>query len=297
MMIGFFEGLPGRIGGSRAGGWRNIWQAFAHVAMPLARPGIMVAMILAFISVWNNFIFGVVLAGRTTRTLPVAVYNVLTFEQIVLGTAGRRRAGRDRASAAADLADAEGNRGRIDRRRRQGRLTPSDLPDHGRHTRKSFRFDFVQRSMNIQRCPVRYHPWTDRAVRCSGGTHAPVCRTYVPRRRRPYFYTESGARGNNGESCGSRSRRWRHACRRHRQAEGKYFAAGGSSSSFSSSASSTTSTRARSRSRLPIDEGAGPDRCRYRSDGSRLLVDIRIVGYGSGCFSLPQRGHKQSFCA
>ena len=56
-----------------------------HVAMPLARPGITVAMILAFIFSWNNFIFGVVLAGRTTRTLPVAVYNVLTFEQISWG--------------------------------------------------------------------------------------------------------------------------------------------------------------------------------------------------------------------
>jgi multiple sugar transport system permease protein len=44
-----------------------------------------VAAILAFIFSWNNFIFGVVLAGRETRTLPVAVYNVLTFEQISWG--------------------------------------------------------------------------------------------------------------------------------------------------------------------------------------------------------------------
>jgi multiple sugar transport system permease protein len=42
-------------------------------------------MILAFIFSWNNFIFGVVLAGRATRTLPVAVYNMLTFEQISWG--------------------------------------------------------------------------------------------------------------------------------------------------------------------------------------------------------------------
>ncbi|HEV2957576.1 MAG TPA: carbohydrate ABC transporter permease, partial [Xanthobacteraceae bacterium] len=49
------------------------------------RPGIVVAAILAFIFSWNNFIFGVVLAGRETRTLPVAVYNVLTFEQISWG--------------------------------------------------------------------------------------------------------------------------------------------------------------------------------------------------------------------
>ena len=42
-------------------------------------------MILAFIFSWNNFVFGVVLAGRATRTLPVAVYNVLTFEQLAWG--------------------------------------------------------------------------------------------------------------------------------------------------------------------------------------------------------------------
>ncbi len=85
IMIGFFEGLPGELEEAALVDGANIWQAFRHVAMPLARPGIMVAMILAFIFSWNNFIFGVVLAGRSTRTLPVAVYNVLTFEQISWG--------------------------------------------------------------------------------------------------------------------------------------------------------------------------------------------------------------------
>jgi multiple sugar transport system permease protein len=85
IMIGFFEGLPGELEEAALVDGATIWQAFVHVAMPLARPGIMVAMILSFIFSWNNFIFGVVLAGRTTRTLPVAVYNVLTFEQISWG--------------------------------------------------------------------------------------------------------------------------------------------------------------------------------------------------------------------
>jgi len=85
VMIGFFEGLPGELEEAALVDGATIWQAFLHVAMPLARPGITVAMILAFIFSWNNFIFGVVLAGRSTRTLPVAVYNVLTFEQISWG--------------------------------------------------------------------------------------------------------------------------------------------------------------------------------------------------------------------
>ncbi len=85
IMIGFFEGLPSELEEAALVDGATIWQAFRHVALPLARPGITVAMILAFIFSWNNFIFGVVLAGRSTRTLPVAVYNVLTFEQISWG--------------------------------------------------------------------------------------------------------------------------------------------------------------------------------------------------------------------
>ncbi|HYZ21004.1 MAG TPA: carbohydrate ABC transporter permease [Rhodopila sp.] len=85
IMIGFFEGLPNELEEAALVDGATIWQAFRHVAMPLARPGITVAMILAFIFSWNNFTFGVVLAGRATRTLPVAVYNVLTFEQISWG--------------------------------------------------------------------------------------------------------------------------------------------------------------------------------------------------------------------
>jgi multiple sugar transport system permease protein len=85
VMIGFFEGLPGELEEAALVDGATIWQAFRHVALPLSRPGIVVAMILSFIFSWNNFIFGVVLAGRETRTLPVAVYNVLTFEQVSWG--------------------------------------------------------------------------------------------------------------------------------------------------------------------------------------------------------------------
>jgi multiple sugar transport system permease protein len=85
IMIGFFEGLPAELEEAALVDGATIWQAFRYIAMPLARPGITVAMILAFIFSWNNFIFGVVLAGRETRTLPVAVYNVLTFEQVSWG--------------------------------------------------------------------------------------------------------------------------------------------------------------------------------------------------------------------
>ena len=85
VMIGTFEALPVELEEAALVDGATIWQAFRHVAVPLAKPGIVVGMILSFIFSWNNFIFGVVLAGRATRTLPVAVYNMLTFEQISWG--------------------------------------------------------------------------------------------------------------------------------------------------------------------------------------------------------------------
>jgi len=85
VMIGFFEGLPNELEEAALVDGATIWQAFRHVALPLARPGITVATILAYIFSWNNFIFAMVLAGRETRTLPVAVNNMLTFEQVSWG--------------------------------------------------------------------------------------------------------------------------------------------------------------------------------------------------------------------
>ena len=85
VVSGYFETLPGELEEAALMDGCTAWQRFRHVAMPLARPGITVAAILAFIFSWNNFVFGAVLAGRATRTLPVAIYNVLTFEQIAWG--------------------------------------------------------------------------------------------------------------------------------------------------------------------------------------------------------------------
>lgn len=85
IVAGYFETLPRELDEAAYVDGCSTWQRFRHVALPLARPGITVAAILAFIFSWNNFVFGAVLSGRETRTLPVAIYNVLTFEQIAWG--------------------------------------------------------------------------------------------------------------------------------------------------------------------------------------------------------------------
>lgn len=85
IMAGYFETLPKELEEAALIDGGSVWSTFRYVALPLARPGIIVGTILSFIMSWNNFVFGAVLAGRETRTLPVAVYNVLTFEQLAWG--------------------------------------------------------------------------------------------------------------------------------------------------------------------------------------------------------------------
>ncbi len=85
IMIGYFETTPLELEEAAVIDGATRWQVFRHVALPIARPGIAVAFILAVIFSWNNFVFGIVLAGRETRTLPVAVYNMISFDQLSWG--------------------------------------------------------------------------------------------------------------------------------------------------------------------------------------------------------------------
>jgi multiple sugar transport system permease protein len=85
VMIGFFEDVPGDlIEAARIDGCSN-WAAFLRIALPLAKPGIVATGILAFIFSWNNFLFSLIIAGFKTRTLPIAVYSFLSYEEINWG--------------------------------------------------------------------------------------------------------------------------------------------------------------------------------------------------------------------
>lgn len=85
IMIGYFETTPLELEEAAIIDGASSWQVFMKVALPIAKPGVVVSLILAVIFSWNNFVFGIVLASRETRTLPVAVYNMLSFEQVSWG--------------------------------------------------------------------------------------------------------------------------------------------------------------------------------------------------------------------
>jgi len=85
LMIAFFEDVPTELedaalidGCSRLG-------VLLRIAAPLASPGIVASSILVVIYSWNNFIFSLILAGRKTMTLPVAVYGFMSYQEMNWG--------------------------------------------------------------------------------------------------------------------------------------------------------------------------------------------------------------------
>lgn len=58
------------------------WQMLRLVATPAILPGILASSTLAFISLWNEFMFALFNTGRVTRTLPIEIYNSIGYYQL-----------------------------------------------------------------------------------------------------------------------------------------------------------------------------------------------------------------------
>lgn len=80
MMYAYFRQLPreledaARVDGC---GWL---QAFLRVAVPLALPGIAAAAVFAFIAVWTEFFFALILTSRHAFTLPTVFRSFVSFQ-------------------------------------------------------------------------------------------------------------------------------------------------------------------------------------------------------------------------
>ena len=85
VMIGFFEDLPTELVDAALIDGSSIYGVLWRIAVPLVKPGLVATAILSIIFSWNNFNFSVILAGPNTRTLPVAVFNLMSFEQFNWG--------------------------------------------------------------------------------------------------------------------------------------------------------------------------------------------------------------------
>jgi multiple sugar transport system permease protein len=78
MMRGFFAAIPAELSeAARLDGCGEI-RAFFQVVLPLAKGGLAATAIFCVINSWNEFLFALVLTGRKTQTLPVAIPNLIT---------------------------------------------------------------------------------------------------------------------------------------------------------------------------------------------------------------------------
>ena len=85
VMVPFFESIPRELTEAAVVDGASAVRTFVAVVLPLSGPGIVTASILSFVFSWNNFMFSVVLATNKTRTVPVAIYNFISYAQIDWG--------------------------------------------------------------------------------------------------------------------------------------------------------------------------------------------------------------------
>ncbi len=85
ILASFFRDIPLEIEEAARVDGAPVWRILVSIVVPIARPGIASAMIIAFIFSWNNLIFGLVLAGGATRPVTMGILQSMTFDQIKWG--------------------------------------------------------------------------------------------------------------------------------------------------------------------------------------------------------------------
>ena len=73
----YFEDLPAELEQAALLDGYTRRRAFLMVALPLVRPGIAAAALLAFIFAWNNYVFPLILTGSENQTITVAISKFL----------------------------------------------------------------------------------------------------------------------------------------------------------------------------------------------------------------------------
>jgi multiple sugar transport system permease protein len=85
VMVPFFESIPYELEEAARVDGASILQMFIQIVLPISGPGIVTSSILSFVFSWNNFMFSIVLATNKTKTVPVAIYNFISYAQIDWG--------------------------------------------------------------------------------------------------------------------------------------------------------------------------------------------------------------------
>jgi multiple sugar transport system permease protein len=85
IMTSYFASVPQEMEESAMVDGATRQRAFLSIILPLSGPGIVTATTLSFIFSWNNFMFSQVLSMERTKTLPIAVYNFVSYAEVDWG--------------------------------------------------------------------------------------------------------------------------------------------------------------------------------------------------------------------
>ncbi len=85
ILISFFQSIPVEIEEAAMIEGCSRTQALWKVIVPVALPGLLSAGVFNFILNWNEFLFALILTGRNTRTLPVAIASLWTQQGVNIG--------------------------------------------------------------------------------------------------------------------------------------------------------------------------------------------------------------------
>ena len=87
MMYAYFRQLPKSLEEAALVDGLSRWQSLWMIAVPLAAPGIVAAAVFAFIAVWTEFFFALILTSRYAFTLPTVFRAFLSFQGAQYGEA------------------------------------------------------------------------------------------------------------------------------------------------------------------------------------------------------------------
>lgn len=80
-----FEEIPGEIDEAATIDGCGWWQKFSKIDLPLSRSGLISVIVLSFIFSWNEFTFPLIIGGRTTKPVPIAMLDFVTYSQVLWG--------------------------------------------------------------------------------------------------------------------------------------------------------------------------------------------------------------------
>lgn len=85
MMRSYFQDIPYDLEEAALIDGCGYFSAFSKIILPLAGPGLATTAIFSFNYSWNEFLYALILTGLNTKTVPLGVYNWVSYEEINWG--------------------------------------------------------------------------------------------------------------------------------------------------------------------------------------------------------------------